>query len=104
MQLQWNEWDENYKLEMDKETEWMSITELDMWNGYHCMELEWTEQMNITELEWIYGTNIWNECMEQVYMERMVYGTGSIWNRYTEQIYGAGIWNGYVEQRYMEQI
>ena len=62
--------------------------------------------MNITELEWIYGTNIWNECTEEVYTEQMVYGTGSIWNRYTEQIYrtimqNRDIWNKYKEQRYI---
>ena len=73
---------------------------MDMRNGYH-MELEWTEWMNITELEWIYKTNIWNECTEQVYMEQ-IYGTVTR-NRYTEQICGTDIRNGYAEQRYMEQ-
>jgi hypothetical protein len=44
----------------------------DIWNGYYSickaytMELERTESMKITELEWIYGTDIWNGGMEQV--------------------------------------
>ena len=74
---------------------------MDMWNGYHCMELEWTEWMNITGyMEQIYGMNVWNRYIwNEWYMEQVVYRT-DIWSRYMEQLCGTDIWNSYVEQIY----
>ena len=56
MQLHWNEWDENCKLEMDRETEWMSITELE-WVSYGI-------GMDRTDEHYRVGMDIWNKYME----------------------------------------
>ena len=47
MQLQWNEWDENYKPEMDRQTEWMSITELEWICGMDRMNEHYRVGMDI---------------------------------------------------------
>ena len=94
---------------MDRETKWMSITELE-WVSYGI-------GMDRTDEHYRVGMDIQNKYMEWMY-ETGIYGTNGIWNRqYMEQIYGADIrsrymerlggtdiWNGYAEQRYMEQI